>query len=188
MPTVFGAPRLLRVPQSKKGKGLFLNRKAKEFFYGKGSLASWINAHQCSAKPQFCGLEPEVFRGTGGIDGSKFRNDAVSHIGDDNKDRGLCAKCRVGAGITKRLLKLFVINDVKASRLLVARRRRQHGGAKKCHHLTFGHRFVRKCPDTGPTLKNVHQGLLFAFPRYAATLDSMLPRVACKEGFQTVQG
>ena len=59
---VFGAPRLLRVPQSKKGKGLFLNRKAKEFFYGKGSLASWINAHQCSAKPQFCGLEPEVFR------------------------------------------------------------------------------------------------------------------------------
>lgn len=101
-------------------------------------------------------FQPDVLVCDTEVDLRICRADGILAVGGNDKHRGIFGAASVGADRGEFLDKVFIRYDIKLPRLLVSRRGRCHGGAKKGLDFLGFYGLILKFADTDAVEDTVH--------------------------------
>lgn len=147
---------LCRIAEGKDGKGVMLGGELEHFLNGFHSFLDRGNTEPDTAKTQGIRFQPDILVCDTEVDLRICRADGILAVGGNDKHRGIFGAASVGADRGEFLDKVFIRYDIKLPRLLVSRRGRCHGGAKKGLDFLGFYGLILKFADTDAVEDTVH--------------------------------
>ena len=139
---------LCRIAEGKDGKGVMLGGELEHFLNGFHSFLDRGNTEPDTAKTQGIRFQPDILVCDTEVDLRICRADGILAVGGNDKHRGIFGAASLGADRGEFLDKVFIRYDIKLPRLLVSRRGRCHGGAKKGLDFLGFYGLIPKFADT----------------------------------------